>query len=100
MADREHEEGRIDRQRVFLTGASGYVGGRLASRLLEARYSITCLARQPQKLVTRVWAEDRRVSIVEGDLSDVDATAEAMRGCVTAYYLVHSMISAGHAYAA
>jgi uncharacterized protein YbjT (DUF2867 family)/uncharacterized protein YndB with AHSA1/START domain len=87
-------------ERVFLTGATGYVGGRLASRLLDAGYSLRCLARQPRKLVTRVWAQDPRVEIVEGDLSDVDATAEVMRGCGPAFYLVHSMITAGSAYAA
>jgi uncharacterized protein YbjT (DUF2867 family) len=99
MTDQEPHAGQNGRQRVFLTGASGYVGGRLAARLLDSNYSITCLARQPQKLVTRVWAKDRRVSIVQGDLTDVDATAEAMRGCGPAYYLVHSMITAGSAYA-
>ncbi len=100
MADRKPEAPGSERKRVFLTGASGYVGGRLASRLLEAGYSLTSLARQPQKLVTRVWAKDPRVEIVEGDLTDVDATARAMEGCGPAFYLVHSMISAGAEYAA
>jgi len=99
MAEFEPHESASARPRVFLTGASGYVGGRLATRLLEAGYSITCLVRQPRKVATRVWAKDRRVSIVEGDLTDVAATAEAMRGCTAAFYLVHSMNSAGRAYA-
>lgn len=84
---------------IFLTGASGYVGGRLAAKLLEAGHAVRCLAREPRKLQTRAWARDPRVEIVKGDLSDVDATAEAMRGCGAAYYLVHSMISAGREYA-
>lgn len=88
------------RPRVFLTGATGYVGGRLATRLLDAGYPIRCLARQPRKLATRQWARDPQVEIVEGDLTDVDATAEAMRGCGPAYYLVHSMLTAGSEYAA
>ncbi|TVQ32889.1 MAG: SDR family oxidoreductase [Phycisphaeraceae bacterium] len=84
---------------VFLTGATGYVGGRLAPRLLETGRSIRCLARSPGKLRDRTWAVDPRVSIVQGDLADGDALAEHMRGCAEAYYLVHSMIAAGADYA-
>lgn len=84
---------------VFVTGATGYVGGRLVPRLIDAGHTVRCLVRSPRKLDQRLWSADRRVAIVRGDLDDVDATAEAMRGCRDAFYLVHSMESAGADYA-
>ncbi len=81
----------IDERPVLLTGATGYIGGRLAPRLLGRGYRVRCLVRSKQKLADREWARDERVEIVEDDLSDVEASAEAMCGCRAAYYLVHSM---------
>lgn len=83
---------------MFVTGATGYIGARLVPRLLEAGYEVRCLARSPQKLAGRRWASDARVSIVEGDLSSPDGLVDVMRGCGPAFYLVHSMISAGADY--
>jgi len=80
---------------VLVTGATGYLGGRLAPRLLEAGYSIRCLARSARKLEDRSWIGDRRVEVIEDDLSDVKRTAELVRGCGASYYLIHSMASAG-----
>ena len=85
---------------VLVTGATGYIGGRLAGALLKAGYSIRCLARSPQKLAGRPWASDPRVEVVQSDLSDLEQVATAMRGCGPAYYLVHSMIVSGKDYAA
>src|SRR4029453_7141538 len=76
---------------VLVTGATGYVGGRLVPRLLEAGYRVRCVARSAPKLAARLWASDPRVEIVEAALADADATATALRGCPAAYYLVHSM---------
>ena len=84
---------------VFLTGATGYVGGRLAPRLIEAGWRVRCLARSPRKLAARAWAASAAVEIVEGDALDVPRLAEAMRGCDAAYYLIHSMEVAGREYA-
>jgi uncharacterized protein YbjT (DUF2867 family) len=85
---------------VFVTGATGYIGGRLAPRLLERGYRVRCLARSSAKLRARPWAarNDDKVEIVEGDAADEERLAAAMRGCVVAYYLVHSMDVAGLEY--
>jgi uncharacterized protein YbjT (DUF2867 family) len=84
---------------VFVTGASGYIGGRLVPRLLDAGYRVRCLARSPKKLESRAWASSSRVQIVAGDAEDTQALSEAMRGCGAAYYLVHSMLASGEDYA-
>jgi uncharacterized protein YbjT (DUF2867 family) len=88
-------------QRIFVTGATGYIGGRLVPRLLEAGYAVRCLARSPRKLAGRPWSDDPRVEVVEGDLAagGEEALAAAMAGCTAAYYLVHAMVSAGDEYA-
>ncbi|HPF38534.1 MAG TPA: SDR family oxidoreductase [Phycisphaerae bacterium] len=83
---------------ILVTGASGYIGGRLTPRLLAAGYRVRCLARDPRKLATRRWANDPNVEIVQGDVSDADSLRYAMRGCHVAYYLVHSMMAVGDAY--
>jgi len=84
---------------VFLTGATGYIGGRLAPRLLTAGHTVRCLARDPGKLSDRPWAGLPGLEIVAGDVEDEDRLAEQMQGCQAAYYLVHSMIAAGDEYA-
>jgi uncharacterized protein YbjT (DUF2867 family) len=85
--------------RIFLTGASGYVGGRLTPRLLEEGYRIRCLVRSPAKLKDRPWAKQANCELVAGDLANASELAEQMSGCDTAYYLVHSMLTAGKQYA-
>jgi len=85
--------------RILLTGATGYIGGRLARRLLRRGHELRCLVRHVGKMSDRPWAADPRVEIIEADLEDAAATTEAMRGCGPAYYLVHSMLTAGRGYA-
>ncbi|QDV89250.1 hypothetical protein RAS2_03150 [Phycisphaerae bacterium RAS2] len=84
--------------RVLVTGATGYIGGRLVPRLLAAGYRVRCLARDARKLASRVWIENPNVEIVECDIGATEEVARAMRGCDAAYYLVHSMLAAGPAY--
>jgi len=87
-----------ERKPVLVTGATGYIGGRLVARLLAAGYRVRCLAREPRKLEARSWGTDPRVEGVRCDVGDRQLLAEAMRGCGPAYYLVHSMVAAGRAY--
>ena len=83
---------------VFVTGATGYIGGRLAPRLVERGYRVRCLARNAGKLRARPWAGHKHVEIVEGDAANEERLSIAMRGCLAAYYLVHSMDTAGPEY--
>ncbi len=84
---------------VLVTGATGYIGGRLVPRLLEAGYRVRCLARSPEKLEARIWAGHPRVEISRGDLADPASVARSLKGCSAAYYLVHSMLATGDDYA-
>ncbi|HET9260100.1 MAG TPA: SDR family oxidoreductase [Acidimicrobiia bacterium] len=78
-----------ERARVLVTGATGYVGGRLVPRLIEAGHDVVCLARDPSKLDSEPWRE--HVSVVKGDLLEADTLAASLEGCDYAFYLVHSM---------
>ncbi|MEU4257906.1 SDR family oxidoreductase [Streptomyces fradiae] len=77
----------------LVTGATGYIGGRLVPELLDAGYRVRCLARTPAKLRDHPWAG--RVEIVRGDVTDPESVSEAMRGASVAYYLVHSLGTGG-----
>jgi uncharacterized protein YbjT (DUF2867 family) len=84
---------------IFMTGATGYIGGRLAPRLLAGGESVRSFVRSPRKLDEREWTRWPRSTVIQGDIADTASLADAMRGCSTAYYLVHSMIAAGDEYA-
>ncbi|WP_225825413.1 SDR family oxidoreductase [Streptomyces naphthomycinicus] len=75
--------------RCLVTGASGYIGGRLVPELLAAGHRVRCLARSPGKLRDHPWAGD--VEVVRGDVTDADSVAGAMRDVDVAYYLVHAL---------
>lgn len=86
------------RSPVFVTGATGYVGGRLVPALLQSGYSVRCAVREPRKLEQRPWRNEPRIDVRRADLTDTKGLTEQMRGCESAYYLVHSMIAKGSAY--
>ncbi len=75
--------------KVLVTGATGYIGGRLIPRLLEAGHQVRAMARNPARLGGREWAS--QVEVVGGDLLKPETLREALAGCEAAYYLVHSM---------
>ncbi len=76
-------------KRVLVTGASGYIGGRLVPRLLRAGYAVRVLARDPDRLQGRPWGE--RVEVVRGDVLDPDTLPAALGSVSAAYYLIHAM---------
>ena len=84
---------------VGVTGATGYIGGRLVPRLVDAGFRVRCLARSARKLAARPWAADPRVDAVEGDVADAAVLERFLAGCSVAYYLVHSMTAVPEAYA-
>ena len=86
------------RRTVVVTGATGYIGGRLVPRLLAAGCRVVCLVREPRKLDARPWRKDPNVAVHKVDLADANAVAAAMHGADAAYYLVHSMIAQGRDY--
>src|SRR6185503_1247867 len=72
---------------ILVTGATGYVGGRLVPRLLEAGYGVRCLVRDPNRLQGRSWLN--RVEVISGDALIPSTLIEAMQGVSVAYYLIH-----------
>ncbi|MDQ6705120.1 MAG: SDR family oxidoreductase [Acidobacteriota bacterium] len=85
--------------RVAIAGATGYIGGRLVPHLLDAGYAVRCLARSRGKLQDRAWATNAAVDICQTALDEVDSVAKNLEGCEAAFYLIHSMTSAGAGYA-
>lgn len=77
------------RPRVLVTGATGYIGGRLIPELLQAGYTVRALARTPEKLRDHPWAD--RTEVLRGDVTDIDSVRTAMDGVDVAYYLVHAL---------
>ncbi|MER2133650.1 MAG: SDR family oxidoreductase [Arthrobacter sp.] len=80
-----------DTARVLVTGATGYIGGRLVPLLLADGHTVRVLARSPEKLNDVPWHDD--VEIVQGDLSDAESVQSAFQDVDTVYFLVHSMAS-------
>ncbi|MFE8005989.1 SDR family oxidoreductase [Streptomyces sp. NPDC057418] len=80
-----------DGLRCLVTGATGYIGGRLVPELLDAGHRVRCLARSPEKLRDYPWAG--RAEVVRGDVTDAESVGAAMRDIDVAYYLVHALTS-------
>lgn len=73
----------------LVTGASGYVGGRLVPELLAAGHTVRCMARSPEKLRDHPWAD--QVEVVRGDVTEPESVRAALEGVEVAYYLVHAL---------
>ncbi|MEM6822183.1 MAG: DUF2867 domain-containing protein [Verrucomicrobiota bacterium] len=76
---------------LIVTGATGYVGGRLIPRLLDRGHHVWALARQAPYLMGRHWSTHENLHIIEGDLKTPDSLPELQDTIHAAYYLVHSM---------
>jgi len=74
---------------VLVTGATGYVGGRLVPLLLDSGFHVRVLVRDPDRLQGRSWLP--RVEVNCGDVLRSDTLKTAMQGMDVAYYLIHSM---------
>jgi len=79
-------------KKILVTGATGYVGGRLVPHLIKNGFSVRVFGRSINKLKSRIWARDPLVELFQGDVFDQDSLNEACRDCSAAYYLVHSML--------
>jgi uncharacterized protein YbjT (DUF2867 family) len=75
--------------RILVTGATGYVGGRLAPRLAARGHEVRCLTRSPERLADVPWAST--VEVVRGDVGRPETLPAALEGVDSAYYLVHSL---------
>lgn len=73
---------------ILLTGATGYVGGRLLPLLEEDGNTVRCLSRRPASLIASLGEHSEAVY---GDVLDASSLDPAFKGIHTAYYLVHSM---------
>ena len=78
-----------DNSKVLVTGATGYIGGRLVPKLLKLGYQVRVFVRNPERLAGRSWLKD--VEVVTGDVLNTDSLPAAMSGIQYAYYLIHSM---------
>ncbi len=78
---------------VLVSGATGYVGGRLVPLLLESGYRVRVLGRSLSKLEARPWARHENIEMAQADFLDYPSLEKAAAGCRAGFYLVHSMNS-------
>lgn len=88
----DNSQKSTDGRLILLTGATGYIGGRLLKELERRGQRLRCLARSPGYLKRKVAAS---TEVVQGDAFDKDSLVAAMAGVHTAYYLVHSLAGKG-----
>ncbi len=78
---------------ILVTGATGYIGSRLAPELVKAGHQVRVLTRNAERLADRPWAA--QAEIVEGDATNPNDLRKACAGVDAAYYLLHSMDGKG-----
>jgi uncharacterized protein YbjT (DUF2867 family) len=77
-----------NKNNILITGASGYVGGRLLKSLEHSGYEVSCLAREPEYLKSKVL---KKTKIIKGDVLDKSSLKSALNNIDVAFYLIHSM---------
>jgi uncharacterized protein YbjT (DUF2867 family) len=75
--------------KVVVTGATGYIGGRLVPRLVDRGVDVRCITRDPARLNLAPWRD--QVEVVAADAKDETTLGRALDGCDIAYYLIHAM---------
>lgn len=75
---------------ILVTGATGYIGGRLVPRLLENGYQVKVLVRDPSRLQGRLWLE--QVQVYQGNVLTPETLSPALKNVDAAFYLIHSMM--------
>ncbi len=83
------DDGGAEPLTALVTGATGYIGGRLVPELLAAGFRVRAMARNPDRLEGREWRD--AVDVVRADAQDPEQLAAAMAGVDVAYYLIHSL---------
>ena len=73
----------------LVTGATGYIGGRLVPELLAAGHRVRVMTRSPERLRDRPWATD--VEVARADATDPEQVAAACEGVDVVYYLIHAL---------
>jgi len=76
---------------ILVTGATGYIGGRLVPLLLEKGHNVRILVRNPKQITGRAWGN--KVDIIKGSIEEHDILGECLTGVDAAYYFIHSMYS-------
>lgn len=84
-----HQSHSAESRTVLVTGATGYIGGRLVPRLLEAGHRVKVLVRTPAKIAGVPWLD--QVEVIRNGLDHAQSLREALDGVDVLYYLVHSM---------
>ena len=85
----------MEKKLILVTGANGYIAGKLVPRLLDTGYAVRCMVRDPQKIAHQPWAG--QVDVVAADVTQTESLNAALKQVHTAYYLIHNM-SSGHGY--
>jgi uncharacterized protein YbjT (DUF2867 family) len=78
--------------RLLVTGATGYIGGRLIPQLIEAGHTVRVMVREPSRIAGRPWLSD--VEGARGDVLERDSLVRALEDVDQAFYLIHSMMAA------
>ncbi|MFK7844883.1 MAG: SDR family oxidoreductase [Rhodothermales bacterium] len=84
-------------KKILVTGATGYVGGRLVPLLLDAGHDVRCFVRNPMRLKHRPW--EQHVTLAKGNVFNEEELDAALQGIDIAYYMIHSLGAGEHEFA-